>query len=221
MKKILSFFSNLILLALCVYAIHDMQTAQGVGYYFCLKLGSSNRILFDVLADLVFCILLGVFLVIPVLFCKKNHKGIFSRYLILFLAFIPSVSTNYVFSLFFNTSIYAKKLNAIEWLGEVISSYSLIVPMLVLVMAYYCEIRKNKVSHGYKTMMIIAFLLVFPGLLIPGITTLCLYFGVYLLLYIIFDFLEQTNFDSIWLYGFLFFVAIYKIISVTAAWGIN
>lgn len=221
MKKILSFFSNLILLALSVYTIHDMQSAQGIGYYFCLKAGSANRLPFDIAVDVVFCLLFALLLALPVIFGKSSNFDSLSRFLIIFIAFVPTISTNYVFSLFFNTAVYSRKLNFIEWLGDVIAAYGLLIPMTILVIGYYCEIRGNSLSHQCRAALIAAILLIIPGLIVPAITTLCIFLGVYIILCVVFDLLEKTNFNSLWIYAFLFAVAVFRLLSVTAAWGIN
>ncbi len=78
-----------------VLAVHDMQTAEGVGLYFALK-WNRGRLPFDLAVDGLAG--LGLFLLVLLPCIALRHKGADSvlRMLILFVAFMPRLSLAYL-----------------------------------------------------------------------------------------------------------------------------
>lgn len=219
MKKLLYFLTNCILLALCVYAIHDMQTAQGVGLYFASKIGC-NRLIFDIVTDAVFTLLLVLLLLIPQFARLSANKGRVARFFLLFVAFMPSVRCDYVFSLFFNPSVYDEGLAATDWISEILNAYSILVPVLVLSFGFALTIKGTGYTFADTLLPAISAILMLPGLFVPAVNTACLFVGAYLLLMVIYHMLEKANFESKWFNLFLFLASVYRILTVTAAWNL-
>ncbi len=218
MKKAFYLLTNLILSLLCIYAIHDMQTAQGVGYYFALKSGK-DRLPFDIITDFVFVIFLFIALVLPLVISRAKMSFAYSRFVILFVALIPTLRADYVFSIFFNGNFLSEKYNFDTWATQVMTAFSVVVPMFVLALGLSMVIQKEKLSRKNKYLMIDVVVLFVISALLPGLSELFLFIGAYILIFIIFSIFEKSELDSLWLYGFLFATAVYRIISVTAAWN--
>lgn len=193
-----------------------MQTSQGIGYYFALKAGK-NRLLFDVLADAVFLVLLIIALAIPFLSAKTNPAGQ-SRFFILFVSMIPTVRTDYVFSLFFERGV-SSSFNFDIWAGEVMNAYFPGILFFALALGYSCCTSANKISRKITVLTAVALFLVLPGMLMPGLNVLSLFIGAYILIYTAFILLENKEFDSCLIYGFLYMVAVYRLTEVAAAWN--
>lgn len=87
---------------LAVLTIHDMQTAEGVGLYFALKLGR-GRLAFDAAADLLGVLGLLCLAVIPCRILRYRSLGASLRFLLLFLAFMPALSMAYLIDPFQET----------------------------------------------------------------------------------------------------------------------
>ena len=220
MKKILSILSNFILLSLGFYAIHDMQTAQGVGYYFCLKAGSYNRTLYDVCADAVFVMLFVICLLIPMFLCKKKAPGAFSRFTILFVAFIPTIRPDYVFGLFFDKTIFNLPFVPTSYIDRILSTFGVMVPFLILILGFLKAVKGINLKKRWLTFLMVALILVFPGILVPAFIQALFFVSAYLCIFVIFDALEESDSDFTLVYIFLYGVALLKLINVTAAWGI-
>lgn len=217
MKKLFFVFANLILFLLGIYAIHDMQTAQGVGYYFAIRLGK-DRLLFDIIVDLIFVIFLIIAMFLPFIVMHSKMAFAYSRFFILFVALVPSLRTDYVFTLFFSVKSLFIKFSFDTWATQIMNAFWIIVPLLILTIGFSTVVLKEKLSRRNKVIFIVTAVLLLLSILAPGFAELLLFVGAYLLIFVIFNILETNDFDSLWLYCFLFAVAIYRIITVTAAW---
>lgn len=96
----------LFLLAFAAAAIHDMQTAEGVGLYFALKKGT-DRQPFDLAADIA--ALLGLLLLTLLPCVPPAHRSIavYFRMLTAFLAFMPKLRLAYLIHLFDTEADYS------------------------------------------------------------------------------------------------------------------
>ncbi len=198
-----------------------MQTAQGVGYYFCLKAGGENRLFYDVVTDVVFVLLLCICLVIPMLLCQKKTSGAFARFMILFVAFIPTVRTDYAFSLAFGRAAEFAKSDIWGRIDAAIAALAVLLPFMFLVMGFAMAVKGIKLSSRKIVFMAVSTLLVVLAFLIPVFTAAFLFIAAYFLIITVFEFLEETEIKSLLLYGFLFAVSFYRLLTVTAAWGLG
>lgn len=88
-QNILYLTCSLGALGLALYTLHDMQTAEGAGLYLSLLYGQTNRILFDLLVDIMGMLVFWAILLLPCLLLKHLNSGSFFRLLAVFLAIMP------------------------------------------------------------------------------------------------------------------------------------
>ena len=220
MKKAFFYISGFIISALSVYALHDMQTAQGIGYYFALKTGSGSRLFFDIAADLAYLFMFAVMLSIPLFTLKCNNKARFSRFLLLYTALMPALRADYVFSLFSGRDFFKTGFSLSVFADSLLEVLRITVPLLILAAAFDIAIKGNRLSLSLKILPVIAAVPVIVCVLVPALTSLCAFVSAYLIIYVIFAILEKNEFDSLWFYMLLFFTAVYRLLSVTAAWSL-
>lgn len=222
MKKLLNYFASLIslvtILALCIYAIHDVQSAEGVGFYYCLKFNASNRLIFDIVTDIIFFILLMVFLLLPVLTLKKRSLHDFSCFTLLFVSFIPSISTAYVFGLFRSLDAFTASVNVNIMAMEFSNHFRILIPFIVLLAGINYVIKNKKPEKAEWIMMIGAFLIILITIPFSGLYSLATYIASYLFIIVIFRLMKELS-GKLWLiHIILFFTAIYRIITVCQAY---
>lgn len=82
-------------LAFATAALHDMQTAEGVGLYFALKQGT-DRLPFDLSVDMTALLGLLCLTLLPCVLLRHGNVVGFCRLLIGFLAFMPALSMAYL-----------------------------------------------------------------------------------------------------------------------------
>lgn len=87
---------SIILLMVCTYALWDVQTAQGVGLYLAIRIGSEHTPGLDMLCAGVFIFFLLLMILLPCLLLKHRSPLAFLRLFALYLAFIPAISTAYL-----------------------------------------------------------------------------------------------------------------------------
>lgn len=88
------------LLLVCLYAFHDMQTAEGIGLYFSMLLGMEKRIFMDVAVDVICMVALAVMLYVPCRILGHKTPDAYLRLLIGYLAVVPQLSMAKVIALF-------------------------------------------------------------------------------------------------------------------------
>lgn len=218
-KKIFNFLTLLILAAGALYAIHDGQTAQGVGYYFALKNGSSLRLLFDIIVDVVYFLMLMGLVYVATGVGREKEKGIFSRALILYIAIMPLSQPNYFFSLLFDRDSINEVMTLTERMGAVTEFFKVLVPLCVVSIGFFICVKAGKLSGRERIMIFISLLcLVMFG--VTGIYgELFMFAASYLVYCVSFSCMEKGKMDSLVLYGFLFAAACYNLIFATASWG--
>lgn len=88
-KRILFWTGSLLSLALALYTLHDMQTAEGAGLYLSILYGQSNRVPFDLMVDIMGMLLFLSLLLLPCLILRHLQLDSFFRLLAVSLAFMP------------------------------------------------------------------------------------------------------------------------------------
>lgn len=101
-------------LAITLIALHDMQYSQGIGLYLSMQAESQNRIMFDVLTDIVVCISLIMLIWLPCMFLKHRNAKAFFRLLVAFLAFMPKLSMAYLVHLVDTPGVFALRMSLLE-----------------------------------------------------------------------------------------------------------
>ena len=219
MKKAAILFMSALTVLGCIYAIHDCQTAQGIGYYFALKVNGSQRFLYDLCADLAYFLMLFLLVFIPsrIMFQKWIYP--MAKLLLLYCAMMPLQRTDYVFSLIFNTSGIEKE--SMRVIATNLFS-AIKVPSLVLCLSvgFYLVIKGRKITGKLIGLIAASFILsvisLFGGLFAPGL----IFAAVYCVIVSIFICLEKAEFDSLIFYSFLFVAAVYNILFISSAWSI-
>ncbi len=90
-KKAIYFILITALFLCCLYALHDMQTAQGIGLFFAMQLGMDNRMPMDVTVDALGVVALALLIYLPCV--KLRHKSVaaFCRLFIVYIAVVPQL----------------------------------------------------------------------------------------------------------------------------------
>lgn len=167
--------------ALAVAAVHDMQTAEGVGLYFALKLGR-GRELFDVAVDTLSALGLLALVYLPCLFLKHRSLSSLLRFLLIFLSFMPTLSLAYL-------------LRPLQAAGETfprqpIAILGMVLPFLCL-LAMAVAWKEKAWKNWYSACCVAAVLLFSVTLFVPSLQQLFYFILVYLLLLVCFDICER------------------------------
>ena len=212
------------LLLSCLCAFHDMQTAEGVGLYFSLKMGMEQRIWLDVAVDVLGMAALAVLVYLPCRCFGHGTSGAYLRLLIGYLAVVPQLSLAKVIHLFgaeeplFLGGMSLREV-VLSGIANVIPFLQIWVPLFVLLYGI-ASVREgfslNRVHKGLLTFMVIVLLWM---LVCPSMENLLLYVSGYLGLLVAFDCWESL-FQKLpeikkWyllLFGLLLLKGIYRII---------
>lgn len=181
----------------CLYTLHDMQTAEGIGLFFAMQLGLEQRLPFDLLVDVV-CI--GVFLLLVYLPCKLLKHGSrdkILRLLIVYLAVMPSVSLAGIISLFREGRLeflwdMGILMNWDCWLHlySVVPFLQIWIPVLIILYAFAGVNNYFSIKKWHKRVLVIVGILLVILLIVPAFKDILVYFIGYLGLVIAFDIWE-------------------------------
>lgn len=206
MKKTLEKYRNWIagaaafaLFVMAVLAIHDMQFAEGVGLYFALK-AEKDRLLFDLSVDGLAAAALLFLVTLPCLLLKRREMTVRLRFLIAFLAFMPTLSMAYL--------IHLMQEEAEITLSSPVYVLQTILPLLCLLAAGGAVSQGEKVwKRWYSLCCAGAVLLFAAALLVPNLQQLLYFFIVYLFLLICFDLWERLwlKYPALNTWGWIFF----------------
>ena len=181
----------------CLYTLHDMQTAEGIGLFFSMQLGMEQRLPFDLLVDVV-CI--GALVLLVYLPCKllKYHSGdSFLRFLVVYLAMMPSVSLAGIISLFREGRLeflwdMGILMNWDCWLHlySVVPFLQIWIPVLIILYAFAGVNNYFSIKKWHKRVLVIVGILLVILLIVPAFKDILVYFIGYLGLVIAFDIWE-------------------------------
>ena len=184
-------------LFLCsLYALHDMQTAEGIGLFFSLKLGLENRIYLDLLVDVLGMICLALMIWFPCRVLNRRTGASYGRLLIGYLAVVPSLSLSTVLHMFHRDIVFL-------WDGqigsEIIKSFcesavflQIWLPVLIILYA----IRRTDFGKWHRIVWLLLGLLLVVSLVVPAVTHLISYLMGYLGLLLAFDCWETILFEN-------------------------
>ncbi len=239
-KNLVYTFAAGLLFFAALYTIHDMQQAEGVGYYFALLFGKS-RLFFDLCVDAAAGLGLLVLIVLGCLYVKKflakmpfadaslakgskpSCAGLFFRAEILLLSFLPSLSLAYLLHPAKSGTFYETPLLLCKLIGPF---------FLLLLAAESC--RKEGADSAFppllhtlqgKVLLLFALGCLLCGMCLPVWAQLLFFFGTYCLLLLCLSLLESL----LWRYpafakwqvileAGLFLRGLYVLLSVTAAY---
>lgn len=124
-------------------ALHDRQTAEGVGLYFTIALGREDRLVFDLLVDGLGAIALLLFVAVPCV--GRTGKPIKACLLLVsFVALMPAVSPSSLIHLFSNPENY----RVCGSVGELMTSGSLLAPVAGCWFPAFCLLLAVDRLHG-------------------------------------------------------------------------
>ena len=211
-----------ICLILAGYAIHDMQTSEGIGFYYALKF-NKDRKMFDLLADAFFFLLLLFAVSIPCLVSRINARKTkktasnisFSRFSFIFLALIPSIHTNYVFDLFHDRTMFSIHTDINGFLDGLLENFRVALPILILLTGM---LAINQVQDRSIFKLIIAALII-EIIFIPfaGLSNLASFVSAYLLIIAIAKSMSLVQINLFAMDILFAATGIYKIINVCMA----
>lgn len=196
------------LLLFAALALHDMQTAEGAGFYLAIRAGHQDRRIYDLLVDATGMLCLLALLLLPCLLQKRLSPAAFLRFASASLAFLPVMSMGDLVHLADGSEEIVLRQAILEGrLGEAfLEGMEGLFPILaagvpVLILAFGIE-RTGGGQSGEKGQAssrrpgwlgIFAALLLAPALLFPALTDVCTYLIVYLLLTAAFSLWERLN----------------------------
>lgn len=224
------------LFLICLYALHDVQTAQGIGLYFSLQLGMESRTGMDILVDMAGMLALALLLALP---CwLRGSRGItftsasYARLFIGYLSAVPIVSPAKVLQLFQGYEIVCfwdlgVKAAVWEWFYHVTHFCQVWLPLLLVLSAFANVIPQNEscgsggfvVLRRHRIMGAAIIVLLLILLIVPTAENVILHVCGYLGLWYAFDLWEdllRQNVKlkrwSIVIFGLLLFRGLYGIL---------
>lgn len=197
-----------VLLLFAALTLHDMQTAEGAGFYLAIKAGHQDRRIYDLLVDAAGMLCLLALLLLPCLAQKRLSPASFLRFASACLAFLPVMSMGDLVHLADGSEEIVLRQAILEGRpGEAfLEGLAGLFPILaagvpVLILALGIERTGGGQGRGKRQasirwpgwLKISAVLLLAPALLFPALTDVCIYLIVYLLLTAAFSLWERLN----------------------------
>ena len=185
---------------ICLLALHDMQTAEGVGLFFTFKLGKTmeQRMPLDLLVDVVGMVALALLIYLPCCMSKRLSVASYLRLLIGYLAMVPTLSLAEIISLFSGERVGHLWDMGILWTWEAWTNIYKLLPLLQvwvpLFILLYGFVRLNQCFVLEKWHKIAAVLMLFALVLlfiIPAADNLLLFLIGYMGLLLAFDCWER------------------------------
>lgn len=195
-----------VLFLLCLYALHDMQTAEGIGLFLALQIGLKDCIWMNLLVDILGTICLALLIYMPCHFtCRRGESYV--RLFVGYLAVVPHLSLAEMIHVCQGEKRFLWETNVSEsltqWFLPVEEFLQIWVPLLVLtylLKVYVAEdikkdegnvSRERKCEMQWKILGLQAVLLVF-ALLIPSALNPLMWLVGYMGLILAFDYWETV-----------------------------
>lgn len=217
MKKIIYIIISTLLVLGALYAIHDIQTAQGIGYFFVLKYRCESGFFVNALVDFIYFFLFILFVFLAWRGGGNYEEASLGRAVIMYVGIMPFASPNALFSLLFETTfvetVYVGTTHSL-----ILNAIGLRVPLCILAVGFLICVKGGKLkTREIVLLMFAAGLIVFH--LFTGMYSEEVEFLIaYILYFVSFSCLERGGMDSLLLYGVLSGAALFNLLNVTAAW---
>lgn len=188
-------------MAVCTFfmsclALHDMQTAEGVGLYIALSLQSKNRLLFDLLVDGLGAAVLLLCAAAPCMGKKGKWRKMFFL-LVAYVALMPTVSLASLVHLFSDQENYricsgmVELLKGLEHIAPVVGFW---LPTLCLLLAAgRLQEKSRKMSIRQRIFLIVQPVLAIFTVLFPGFASHLSFVMQYLFLLSAFEAWERLH----------------------------
>lgn len=210
---------SMAVLALVFVALHDMQTALGVGLYLSICAGDNDRTAYDIAVDVIMLVALVILMVIPCLAYKKVKAESFFRLLLVSLAFMPQLSPAYLVHFFKNDDLFLIRQAFTE--GKIISGllegleYSasllqMVIPMFCLLLMALGIKRQMNIKRSYFIILVIGLLMEIGALIFLQMAELLCFGMTYCILLIMFDMWESLIIEHTGMknWGWILFVGL-------------
>lgn len=201
------------LFAFLFVAIHDVQSAQGVGLFLSMKAGAADRLPFDLAVDVAAVFGAAVLVLIPCLLLKWRSLASVLRLFIAFLGFMPVLDLAQLVHLIMGNTkpeLSAALRSGDLWTAFIegaefsVSLLQMIIPMLVLLLAVSffdgngkndsvdCQNGgQNVIKRWYFVALIIGAVAEICVFLFPNMAFLLCFVMAYVILLIMFDLWEK------------------------------
>lgn len=214
--------------------VHDMQTAQGVGFYLSLSGNYSSRIIFDVIVDAMAIVLLALLLFVPCFLLGWLNAKSFFRLLAAYLALMPGVDLAVIVHIFDPPGIFVLSQALAE--GDILGAFFLgmkeISAILRLWLPILCFLLMGNRFYGNKglkrwqrSFLWLQIPLLLGVFLFPAFSFLLSFIMQYMLLLVCFDIWEKyykiySNMHGfgILIFGGFWLRGIYLMIEVMSVW---
>lgn len=224
MKKsfvtMLSFISLISIGVLSIYAVYDVSSAQGFGYFFFLKTGLFSRSVFDVFSVIALSVLFGLAVYVPLCALKLLSLKNFNRLTVLYVALMPSVTPADFLSLFSEPSVYKFGEDLTAFAVIFIDFFRILVPLYILLAGILIVIKNQKPEKGTYTAVLIALLVLVVSIPFPGLYIHASWIAAYILVILIFKAMDRLEKNMSFMYILLWFTALYRIINVCESFNL-
>lgn len=210
--KAISLFVLAALGLLCLYAVHDVQTAGGLSLLLNERI-HGPIVLSYVIVDFLLMVLLIASLILPLMVAKELTSEKLAQFFILFVAFVPSINPAILYddiinfkSLAFYSELYKYKL-------LVISYFRFLIPLIIILWGILVVIKSIKPKKANTVLIIISAVLMLSVLPFSGLYDYVTYIVSYLLVIVLYNLLSKLS-DKLWpVYVLFLLTAFYRIIS--------
>lgn len=171
------------ILLCCLYAFHDMHTAEGIGLYLAAWLGVEQRIFMDIAVDVLCMGVLAALIYIPcrVLGYWTSEAGL--RLLIGYLALMPSLSLSRLVELFQNRQSFLWEMDftgaLYVWIYSVAPFLQVWVPLFILLYGIGKVYQCLDFKGWYRWIILGQCVLLLGLLLVPTADNMLLYVAAY------------------------------------------
>ena len=174
-------FLILCIFLVCLYTLHDVQTAEGIGLFFSMELGMDSRTFMDVLVDVLGILALGVLVYLPCRLLQFTSVASIARLLIVYLAMVPGLSLAEVLRLFRPgemTCLWYMTLGEAlwKWVYSAGTFLQIWIPMMIVLVA----VGEYGLQTWHKIIFASIILLLLILLFVPSAENLILYLCGYL-----------------------------------------
>lgn len=180
------------ILLCCLYAVHDMQTAEGIGLFLALQSGLGQRELMDATVSIVCILALAVLVYLPCRLLSHRSPAAYTRLLVGYLAAVPVLSLAELIAQFrADSQVFLWDigfLSSLEsWIYSIAPFFQIWVPLFIILFATARVSECFSLAKWHKAVMALMAVAGLVLFLIPSAGNPLLYLMGYLGLLIAFD----------------------------------
>ncbi len=221
-----------------IYAFHDMESAQGIGFYFYLKTGMLSRTIWEIIVDVVITVVLACIISAMVTYAEKKVTfDLFFEALVTYLVFVPIVPINLFHALIFSQADLPGSIDVTTFINKDLLNLSLIIAVFLILKTLInavkstniedvaeSEFSEKTIKNTLKTrefmteiiVIAIAIIIAAISLFVPEIQKLIFWLTHIVITFLIFRVTKDKKIDSNIYMSFLIITAVFKLIQTTA-----